>query len=111
MDNESNRRSERKSFRLKAEITLGDKSYRGFVENFSKEGLFGVIIRDEALEDLNPQMLVSVAFAFPTGEEFNIFCEIKRHQEATDPLVGRVYNFGMEIIDQTPAYKKFIEML
>jgi hypothetical protein len=111
MSNESNRRSVRKNFRLKAEITLGDKSYKGFIENFSKEGLFGVIIRDEALEDLNTQMLVGVAFTFPTGEEFNLFCEIKRLQEATDPLVGRVYNFGMEIIDQTPAYKKFVETL
>ncbi len=111
MDNESNRRSERKSFRLKSDIKLGDKGYRGFVENFSKEGLFGVIIRDEALDELNTQMLVTVSFTFPTGEEFTLFCEIKRLQEATDPLIGRVYNFGMEIIDQPPAYKKFIEKL
>lgn len=108
MDDNSKRRSKRKTFRLKAEISLGNKSYRGFIENLSGEGLCGVIMRDEALEDLNVHMLVNVKFEFPTGEVFNLFCEIKRLQEDMDALVGRVYNFGMEIIDQPPAYKKFI---
>lgn len=111
MKNNSKRRSERKKFRLKAEITLGEKSYKGFIEDLSSEGIFGVIVRDEALEGLGTHMLVSVRFKFPTGEEFNLFCEIKRLQEATDPLVGLVYNFGMEIIDQPPEYKKFIATL
>ncbi|MDO8281497.1 MAG: PilZ domain-containing protein [Thermodesulfovibrionia bacterium] len=111
MEDNSKRRSKRKTFRLKAEITLGSKSYRGFIENLSGEGLFGVIIRDEALEDLKTNMLVNVKFEFPTGETFNLFCEIKRLQEDMDALVGRVYNFGMEIIDQSPQYKKFISTL
>lgn len=107
----SKRRSKRKTFRLKADITLGLNSYKGFVENLSGEGLFGVIIRDDALDDLTAHMLVNVKFEFPTGEVFNLFCEIKRLQADTDSLVGRVYNFGMEIIDQPPAYKKFISTL
>jgi hypothetical protein len=111
MYDESKRRSERKAFRLKADIKFNDVIHRGFVENLSSEGLFGVLIRDEALEDLSANILVNVKFQFPTGEEFNLFCEIKRLQEATDPLVGRVYNFGMEIIDQPPAYKKFVVKL
>ncbi len=111
MADDSKRRSERKAFRLKADITFNNVVHRGFVENLSGEGLFGVIIRDEALEDLNTHMLVNVKFQFPTGEEFNLFCEIKRLQKATDPLVGLVYNFGMEIIDQPPEYKRFIVKL
>jgi len=108
---ESKRRSERKAFRIKAEISFNDIVHRGFVENLSTEGLFSVIIRDEVIEDLNLNMLVNVKFTFPSGEDFDLFCEIKRMEEATDPLVGRVYTFGMEIIDQPPEYKKFIAKL
>jgi hypothetical protein len=104
------RRSQRVAFRLEAESVLGTKKYGGKIENFSKEGILKIIPGEEIL-GCSPGTIINVNFQIPSGETFNLFCEIKWLRINSNMPFGVKHNIGMEIIDPPQEYTEFVESL
>jgi hypothetical protein len=105
----NNRRSKRAQLSFHADIISGKKTYKGKMENVSEEGLCHSIFSEDIIQDFIAGNMVEVRFQFPKGKRFYMYCEIKRVETETDPLVGNKYNLGMEIINSAPEYRKSVK--
>lgn len=104
------RRSQRVAFRLEAESILGEKNYKGNIENFSREGVLKIIDGEEIL-GCSPGTTINVNFKVPSGETIDLTCEIKWLRINSNMPFGVKHNLGMEIIDPPQEYTEFVESL
>jgi hypothetical protein len=105
------RSSQRISHKLKAEIVFKNKSYDGYIENFSREGIFKIMILEKRLTEFFPGVVLKINFNDHSGEIFSIKGEVKWLRIKSEPSQGMKYSMGMEIINPPQAYKEFVESL
>jgi hypothetical protein len=105
------RRHIRVDYRVNAEITYGDKSYRGNIENISESGIFKVAFPEKEIVDLIPGSPLVVKFQGPSGEDFNLNCLIKWLRIYTISPFALKYNMGIEIVNAPQEYRDFVEQL
>jgi hypothetical protein len=98
------RRSERIDLSVNAELTSTGKSYQVSIENMSKNGLYIVAPTKETVEDFIPGSTLGVNFISPYGEMLSQHCEIKWLRIDTEPLIGLIYNMGVQMIAPPQAY-------
>jgi hypothetical protein len=105
------RRHIRVDYRADAEITFGDRSYRGMIENISESGIFKVAFPEKEIVDLIPGSALAVKFKDPSGSYFNLRCEIKWLRIYTVSPFALKYNMGIGIVNAPQEYKEFVEQL
>jgi hypothetical protein len=105
------RQSIRIDYKLRAELTFKDKTFKGFIENFSREGIFKIIIPERQLAEFIPGIIVKVNFQDPSGKTFELQGEVKWLRIKSEPPIGVKYNMGIEIINPPQKYKEFVEDL
>ncbi len=104
------RRFKRIPVYLKANIILNDKTYSGFIEDVSVEGIkYIVTYFFKPSENFTPEKKVSLNFQVPTGETLNLNCEIIWFTRITPD--DKELTLGMKIIDPPQKYMEFIEIL
>jgi hypothetical protein len=96
------RRHIRVDYRADAEITFGDRSYRGMIENISESGIFKVAFPEKEIVDLIPGSALAVK---------NLRCEIKWLRIYTVSPFALKYNMGIGIVNAPQEYKEFVEQL
>ncbi len=104
------RRSERKDVHISVKLTAGDKSYDGFIENVSHEGvsLNIILAREERLDSFVPGKILELKFKTETRDEITLQCEIKRQFYTK---LNFIYIISVEIIDPPAEFKKFVGTL
>jgi len=102
-----NRRSERITENLDAELIAGGISYPGIILNFSEEGLYMVTATANSIEDIAPSSTVALKCTLPDGNLLNMDCEIKWFQTKTSPH-GVSFSMGMAIKSPPKEYENFI---
>lgn len=105
------RRSTRIGCRVRSEYTLINKRYKGFIENFSREGLLNTIYNDQQELYISLGTTVVVSFRVPSGRKLDLKCEARWIQHAPDLPFGIKHYIGMEIQNPTQAYRDFIQEL
>lgn len=105
------RRHIRVDYRVNAEITYGDRSYRGNIENISESGIFKIAFPEKEIVDLIPGTPLTVKFQSTSGEDFNLSCRIKWLRIYTVSPFALKYNMGMEIVNAPQEYRDFVEQL
>jgi hypothetical protein len=104
------RRSERVNLKLEAKAILDDKVYKGFIENFSREGILKIILYEKA-EEFHPGMILDVNFQVPSGQTVKLSCEIKWLSIKKDKNNLFKHNLGMEILNSPQGYTEFVQAL
>ncbi len=99
-------RSKRIIIRLEAEITAGGSSYRGFIGNFSEDGIHMKIASTKQPVDFVPGTLIKLNFQLPSGEIFNLPCRIKWSNKTVQGDLPCC--IGMEVLDAPRGYKEFL---
>ena len=102
-----NRRSERISDNLDAEIVASGVSYPGIIMNFSEGGLYMVTATANSIVDITPSSNVELKCTLPDGKLLNMDCEVKWFQTKTSPH-GVSFSMGMEIKSPPKEYEDFI---
>jgi hypothetical protein len=105
------RRHIRVDYRADAEIIFGDRSYRGIIENISESGIFKVAFPEKEIVDLIPGSALAVKFKGPSGNLFDLRCEIKWLRIYTVSPFALKYNLGIEIVNAPQEYREFVEQL
>jgi hypothetical protein len=98
------RRSERIDLSINAELTATGRAYKVSIENMSNGGLCVVAPTSETVEDFMPGSTLGVNFITPYGEQLAQNCEIKWLRIDTEPLVGLIYNMGVQMIAPNQTY-------
>jgi hypothetical protein len=104
------RRSRRVVFQLRAESFSENRKYKGFIENFSLEGMLK-IIPEETVIDFTPGMKLEVSLQLPAGDTFKLGCEIKWVRHRTNMPFGLKHYVGIEIINPPQVYREFVQDL
>jgi hypothetical protein len=104
------RHSERISIHLNAHIFSNGKTYSGFIENVSEEGIeYLTTFLTQAPKNFTPNKIITLSFQIPSGETINLYCEVKwllRTSPHEDSLT-----LGMKIIDPPQEYEEFLKSL
>jgi hypothetical protein len=104
------RRSPRVNFKVRAESTLGDSRYKGYIENFSQEGVLKIIPDGNVIHIL-PGTTLGLRLETPSGEKLTLECEVKWLRHHTNLPFGLNHHVGMEIKDPPQHYKEFVHEL
>lgn len=105
------RESKRISLSVDAEVTTRGRSYPVSLENISQRGMCLVAPTSGTVEDFIPGSTLGLNFAAPTGEKIYQYCEIKWLRIDTEPLVGLIYNIGLQAIAPPPIYTEIYKKL
>ena len=104
------RLSQRIPVTLDAHVSSGGKTYTGFIENVSKEGVEYLMVSSiEASKDFKPEKIIELYFQIPSGETLNLNCEVQWLLRASPN--DKTLTLGMKIIDPPTKYKEFINSL
>jgi hypothetical protein len=105
------RRSSRIGCRVRAEYTLVNTRYKGFIENFSREGILKTIYNNQQELYISPGTMLVVSFRIPSASKLDLPCEVRWIRHAPDLPFGIKHYIGMEIYNPPQKYKDFIQEL
>lgn len=105
------RRSSRIGCRVRAEYILVNKRYKGFIENFSREGILKTIYNNQQELYISPGTSLVVSFRTPSGGKLDLKCEVRWIRHDPDMPFGIKHYIGMEIQNPPQKYKDFIQEL
>ena len=95
---------------LKAKVIIGDKTYAGFIENVSVEGIkYSITSFFQTTKDFTPEMIIKLNFQNPSGETLNLNCELIWFSKISPN--DTELTLGMKIIDPPQNYKEFVRTL
>jgi len=97
--------------KIRAEVTIDSKYYKGSIENISEEGLFEIVFVEVEVSDFTPEKILGVKFHNPSGENLDLKCKIVWLRLNRDNPARLKYCMGMEIISPPESYKKFVTAL
>jgi hypothetical protein len=111
MVDKEKRRHKRIRYKLKADVICDSKHYKAVIDNFSETGICKIVFPEKSVIDFYPEEILEINFILPSGQELNLECKIKwvRIKKGT-PLFLK-YHMGVEIIEPSPEYKKFVNDL
>jgi len=104
------RASRRIPFSLDAEIVSEDNTFNGYIENISQDGiecLMSTHVQSPA--DFTQNKILSINFQVPSGDEFNLKCELMWYLEASPH--DKKLLLGMKIISPPSRYKNLVNNL
>ncbi|MHA2123176.1 MAG: PilZ domain-containing protein [Promethearchaeota archaeon] len=104
------RRSPRVDFRVRAASTVENTNHKGYIRNFSREGMLKVIPNEHVLNIL-PGTILEVNFETPSGEKLNLECEVKWVRHSSNLPFGLNHHVGIEVKKTCQHYKEFIHEL
>ncbi len=105
------KRAKRKVVSLDTEFILGDKSYKGLIDNVSEGGLRIKTIPMKTAPCSIPGTTLELKFQHPSGKKLNLHCEaIWVHINRNLPQC-LITTMGIKIIDPPEEYKTFIKSL
>jgi len=99
----------RKIVTLKAEIVSCGKSYAGFIENISEDGIYMITAPTETEISFLTGTTLGLKFQLPSGGTQNLHCKVMWSYKT--PPHGLTHSIGMEIINPPPEYKEFLKTL
>ncbi|GBE37874.1 PilZ domain protein [bacterium BMS3Bbin08] len=105
------RRYERKPFRLKAELVIGNQKYPAFIENLSEYGAYVEIAPSKTPIEFYPATKVGLRFEIPSGETIDISGEVRWSRVDISPSQQCISYVGIEILKPPPGYSKFFKTL
>jgi hypothetical protein len=100
------RQGKRSKSYIKCELISRSLNFPGWIENFSEDGLCVLKDSTKAVEDIPAGMLFMVEFPSHSGDTIAVQCRVI-HTYKTSPD-GPTNKVGMEIIDKSEEYKKFL---
>jgi hypothetical protein len=101
------RHSERLLCHLKAKIISAGKTFDGFIENVSEEGLEYLISSlIQVPEDFTPEKMIKLIFQNHSGETINLTCEAKWFLRSSPD--SKTLTVGMKIINPPQEYRELI---
>lgn len=105
------RQHKRINYKLNADVTCNTKNYKAMIENFSETGIFKIVFPEKSVIDFYPEEGLEVSFVLPSGEELHLDCKIKWVRIKRDNPLFLKYHMGVQILEPSPGYKKFINHL
>ncbi|KPJ98069.1 MAG: hypothetical protein AMK71_12025 [Nitrospira bacterium SG8_35_4] len=102
------RKHKRIYFDVKAGITLGDKTYEGYIGNVSESGI-GYLITSSVMlkDDVPPYEIIDLSFKTPEGRRIELQCEVRWSKKGL--FSGKTTSLGMRIIDPPPEYDQWLK--
>jgi len=102
------RKHRRIYFDVKARITLGDKTYDGYIGNVSESGI-GYLITSSVMlnEDVPPYEVLELSFETPEGKLIEMQCEVRWSKKGF--YSGKTTSLGMKIINPPPEYEQWLK--
>ena len=96
-----NRASERKVVNLVAELSAGENTYSGTIENISIDGLYIQFTTEptKSAKDFLPTTKFNIKFQLPSGDNMELECESRWINIYTEPPDSIVNHLGIQIID------------
>ena len=116
---ELKRSSERFSVNLNSVITSGFRSYLGFIENVSEEGLAYIRVdRDTftlTLKEFIPEKIINIILVVSDGVTLSLNCQIKWSSLLSSPWPlpddYPTLGIGLKIINPPLKYREYLETL
>jgi len=105
------RRFKRIDTEIRAEVTIDNKHYEGFIKNISEAGLAEIVFGDVEITDFAPEKILGVKFHKPSGEDSDVHGKIVWLRLNRDNPDRLRYCMGIEIISPPARYKKFVKTL
>ena len=102
------RRYERKTFHLKAELIAGKVNYACFIENLSEYGVYVEIEPSNAPVEFYPDTQVELKLQLSTGETLNLHGVVRWSRTIGMQNISYV---GIEILKPPPEYRDFLKTL
>ena len=108
-------RFKRYNVNLMSVVSSDAKSYAGFIQNVSEEGLaYESYSFVPMLNKLSEKKIINLMLKMPSGETLNLNCEVKWSSEPPPwSLIQnyRIFNMGMKIIDPPLKYREYVNTL
>lgn len=102
------RKHKRLYFDVKAGITLGDKTYAGYIGNVSESGIGYLITSSVMLQgDVPTNEIIELNFETPEGKLLKLQCEVRWSKKGL--FSGKTTSLGMRIIDPPPEYEQWLK--
>jgi hypothetical protein len=102
------RKHKRIYFDVKAGLTLGDKTYEGYIGNVSESGIGYMITSLVMLKgDVPPYEIIELGFETPEGKLVKLQCEVRWSKKGL--FSGKTTSLGMRIIDPPPEYEQWLK--
>ena len=116
---EQKRISMRFPVNLNSVITSGFRSYLGFIENVSEEGLAYIRVERDTftltLKEFTPEKIINIIIVVPDSETLNLNCRIKWSSLLSSPWYllhdYPTLGIGMKIIEPPEKYMEYLETL
>jgi hypothetical protein len=93
---------------IEAVVIKGDRRCESVIENFSEEGIYLKVFREENI-DFSCGKTINVEFKTATGEIVNVHCEIMRSEMPDSKSIE--YFLGLKLVDVTQEYEEFFKTL
>ena len=104
------RRSKRIPFTAKADIISSGRSFPGFIQDVSEEGVLYILSSvPEVSAEFVPDKHLGLVLKDPSGKECRMECELKWYTRGKGS--DRSMTFGMMVNDPPPNYKELIDSL
>jgi hypothetical protein len=101
------RRSPRVGFKVRAASIVENTYYKGYINNFSREGMLKIIPNSRVL-NIVPGTVLEVSFETPSGSKLNLECEVKWVRHSSNLPFGLNHHVGIEVKNPPQHYKEFI---
>jgi hypothetical protein len=109
--NMEKRRYKRINYKLNADVICDTENYKGIIENLSASGIFKIVISDKSVIAFVPGGSLRVRFESPSGQHFDLDCEIRWSRINTRSPFVLKYNLGVQIIEPPQDYADFLKSL
>ena len=110
--NREKRDSDRKnSSCIDAEFVSNGIRYQGVIENICDTGVHAIAASDTSVDSFVPEKVVEISFKLPSGDKICLQCEVRWVHINKTPILGLTYRMGMEVVKNSPEYRKFLNTL
>ena len=107
-------RFKRYNVNLESLIVSNDRTYEGFIQNVSEEGLaYESDSFPSNLQEFSPEKTINVILKMPSGETLILNCEIKWSSEQSPWPLPKNYStlgMGMQIINPPETYREYVRI-
>ena len=102
------RKHKRIYFDVKARLTLGDKTFEGYIGNISESGIGYQITSSVMIKsDVAPYETIELSFETPEGKTLEMQCEVRWSKKGL--FSGKTTSLGMRIVDPPPEYEQWLK--
>ena len=96
---------------INTKIVANGKNYDGIIGNLSKNGAFVEIVPTKTLTPFIPPKKLDLKFQETPKKTYTLKCEVAWLYTKRNSSNNLISSIGVEIINPTPAYKRYIKTL